>query len=226
MPITSKPFDAGKKIPPLNLSYRPEWSLGDFFGSLEDISKTDVKNNAGKVTWNISASEGKDFKWSDFGANEQAADSGNDLFLVVSKSSTSRKSNETDQGMSSVLDDMTFELGFEAIRSFDISAGDWNSGDLSNYNVMAGVEFEDFIQPTSILIGFGPSLEVKFGDKSKDTFEKAFHSSTTSKDTGLRLLGMQITGSREARTEEDRSSQGAASYEKSTGVSIKPPKQM
>lgn len=225
MPVTSKPFDAGKKIPSMNLSYRPEWSLGDFFGSLEEIAKIGV-NDAPEVTWNISASEAKNFEWSNIKANEQAADSGNDLFLVVSKSSTNGKSNEIDQGMSSVLDDMTLKLSFQAIRSFDISAGDWNSGDLSNYNVMAGVRFEDFIQPTSILIGFGPSLEVNFGDKSKDTFEKAFHSSTTSKDTGLRLLGMQITGSREARTEEDRSSQGAASYERSTGVSIKPPKQM
>ena len=225
MPITSKPFDAGKKIPGMNLSYRPEWSLGDFFGSLEEIAKIGV-DDAPEVTWNISASEAKNFEWSNIKANEQAADSGNDLFLVVSKSSTNGKSNEIDQGMSSVLDDMKLELGFQAIRSFDISAGDWNSGDLSNYNVMAGVKFEDFIRPTSILIGFGPSLEVKFGDKSKATFDKAFHSSTTSKDTGLRLLGMQITGSREARTEEDRSSQGVASYEKSTGVSIKPPKQM
>lgn len=158
--------------------------------------------------------------------NEKTVESGGESFLVVSKSSATNHSNEIDKGMNSVLDDVTFKLSFQAFRSFDISAGDWNSGDLSNYNVMPGVQFEDFIQPTSILMGFGPSLEVKFGDKSKDTFEKSYNSVVTSKDTGIRVLGMQVTGSRDARTEEERSSQGVAQYHKSTGISIRPPKQM
>ena len=225
MPITTKPFDAGKKIPPMNLSYRPEWSLGDFFGSLEEMAKIGVHDDP-EIIWDISASQGKKFDWKQLNVNDEAAESGNDLFLVVSKSSSSKDTVEVDKGMSEVLDDVTFKLKFQALRLYDISAGDWSSGDLSNYNVKDGVEFEDFIQPTSILMGFGPSLDVKFGDKSKDTFEKSYNNTATSNETGLRVLGMQITGSRNSKTLEDRSSQGEAFYNKKTGIEIKPSKQM
>lgn len=60
MPTTAKPFDAGMKIPPMNISFRPEWSLGDFFGSLEGIAKIGIDDKP-EDTWELSASKKVEF---------------------------------------------------------------------------------------------------------------------------------------------------------------------
>ena len=212
MPMTTKDVKKGTEISASALSYRPEWSLGDFWGAL-DGAATIKPDDAPEVTWDISASRGRRYSWQDINLDDGLAESGNDLCFVVSKSSTRDHTNQLAKGLSSVLDSMTFNLSFQALRSFDISPGDWNA-DLSEYSVMQGVMWEDLVQPTSILIGFGPSLNVTFTDQSKDAFDKEFSQTKESHDTGLRILGFQVTGSKDVRTGEDKKSEGESHYDK------------
>ena len=144
MATTLQSFDAGTVISASEIDYRPAWSFGDFYGSLKEVAQIGTDSKSGP-TWNISASQGRELKWKNFGANESDAASGNDLFLVVSKSSTHERSSKVDGQMSAVLDDVTMKLSFQELKSYDISAGSWHPGDLSDYNLKPGVDFEDLM---------------------------------------------------------------------------------
>jgi hypothetical protein len=222
MPMTIKPFKKGDKIPSSSLSYRPEWSLGDFFTTMEQWNELKPTDAPAK-TWDISASEGKKADWASFNLDKKAAESGNDLFLVVSKSSSKQDTTKSESGLSNVLDDVKLSLSFQEIGTFDISAGDWAGGDLDSYNTMQGLEWEEYIKPDTLLIGVGPSLDVQFGDKANKAFEESYKKTSDSSDTGLRILGMQITGSKNEKSVEDRSASGEAHYDKSTGVHVNLP---
>ena len=69
-------------------------------------------------------------------------------------------------------------------------------------------------------------MEVKFTDEAKEEFQRTWDKAQEKHESGLKILGLQITGSSESRIAGKENASGETHYIKGDGLKIKPAKEM
>lgn len=65
-------------------------------------------------------------------------------------------------------------------------------------------------------------MDVAFSDKARASFEKSLQQEEENSSTGLKILGMPITGSSSSSSSSSDKSTGEAHYNKESGLHIRP----
>ncbi|KAK8060224.1 hypothetical protein PG996_010154 [Apiospora saccharicola] len=221
MPATDREYKATEDVDAANVYQRPAWTLGGFETHAKQVASLTAAEAQNHVVWDISASKGQSRKWESFGQSSSAAESGPNNFLVASHDASKGSESKVDQGLNDVVDDMTLRLAFKRVETYDISAGGWSSN-LDMFKLEEGVQYKEYVKPQALLIGYGPSMDVTFSDKAKESFEKSLQQAKESDSTGLKILGMPITGSSSSSSSSSDKSTGEAHYNEESGLHIQP----
>ncbi|KAK7927222.1 hypothetical protein PG985_004220 [Apiospora marii] len=221
MQATDREYKASDTVDTANVYQRPAWTLGGFETHAQQVASLTAADAQNNVVWDISASKGQSRKWEAFGQSSSAAESGPNNFLVASHDASSSRESKVDQGLNAVVDDMTLRLAFKRVETYDISAGGWSSN-LDMFKLEEGVQYKEYVKPQALLIGYGPSMDVTFSDDAKASFEKSLQQANESSSTGLKILGMPITGSSSRSSSSSDKSTGEAHYNKESGLHIRP----